>query len=105
LFQLVSLWIERVVGELERGALEAAAAQARRGLSLARDLGAVREEVLALLELARAEPAQAAEHLSAAYRQAEGAEEITLVGMVGRTAQLLGVPLTAVDGAALTRLA
>jgi hypothetical protein len=104
-FELAALRIEGAAGALELGRTAVAERWSRDALALARELGAPREEVLALLHLARAEPGAAAAHLSAAYRRAVEAEEITLVGAVARTAHLLEVPLSAVEGAAHTRLA
>ena len=62
-------------------------------LALAQAQSWLREEVLARLSLARAQPDEAAHQLYEAWRRAERASDFTLVGTVARAADLQGVSL------------
>jgi tetratricopeptide (TPR) repeat protein len=83
---------------VEAGRIEEAIGCATRALTLAREVGDVRVEVLARLVLARATPAHAAQELIVAHSLADERDEFTLVGVVARTATLLGVRLPSAQG-------
>lgn len=90
--------IEKATADEEAGAPEAAAAHLARALALADALGAVREQVLARLGLARHRPAERVDLVREAHRIAEAAAEFNLVGAITLEAGALGVPLPVIHG-------
>jgi hypothetical protein len=84
--------------EADAGRADAGASIARRALEQALAAGALREEVLARLSIARCDPAAAVLELTAAWRRAEAADAFTLVGAVARAAEFVGVTLPVLRG-------
>jgi hypothetical protein len=85
--------IRKATAEIEFGRGEAAAPIARDAARLAREHRAVREEVLARMTVARAEPSAARDELLTALAVAESAGEFNLVGAIARAAEIAGVEL------------
>lgn len=90
--------VEKANAEARVGRAAAATDLARRALAIARGADAAREQVLALLVLAEAQPDEASGHLHAAWAIAEAADESTLVGAVARAAGTAGVRLPTLEG-------
>jgi hypothetical protein len=84
--------IRKAQADLDVGDAASGAACAREVLENA---PTAREEVLARLLLARAEPGSASQQLEAALTRATTAGEFNLVGAVAKTAELAGVPVPA----------
>jgi hypothetical protein len=95
-----STLVAKAVADLDDGRPDDAAPVARMALERATEAGDVREQVLALLALARAVPAEASDHLRAAWSVADAAAEFTLVGAVARAAELAGVEVAVLHGPA-----
>lgn len=93
--------IEKANAEVQVGRAEHGEPLARRALALAQRAGAVREEVLAWLTLARARPEEAERAMVSAWRRAAEANEFNLVGAIGRAAKHAGVALPYLEGPAL----
>jgi hypothetical protein len=87
------IYLRKADASLAVGRVAESALFAVQALAMAQAAGAVREEVLARLSLARAVPTEAADQIAKALDRARDENEANLVAAIAKTAELLGVPI------------